>query len=161
MTKWIATIFLLAVCSVAAQTSDNIDLKNITATFTNRQNVTYTNVTLSQANMDGVIYMCDSGGGLISYTNLSPDLLEQWGIPTNRIQMAEERAGEKAERDKEYWQSRYAQQQALAAQLAKQRAADAAAQQAAATAAQTTKPAHKSGKSKSGQNNSNNGGGGS
>jgi hypothetical protein len=42
------------------------------------------------------------GGGRVCYTNLSPALLEAWGIPTNRIAIARERARRKAVVDAQY-----------------------------------------------------------
>jgi len=132
--KWIAVVCLLAVKSGLAQTSEKIDLKDVTVTFTNVQGDVYTNVSLAHGDLDGITYFFDGGGGFISYTNLSPDLLTQWGIPTNRIGIAEQRAAAKAAQDKEFWAARNAQAQALQAQYAQQLAAQQAADAAAAAA---------------------------
>ena len=149
--KWIAVALLLAAKGVQAQSGDTIDLKDATVTFTNLHAEVYTNVTLVRGNLDGVTYFCDDGGGFVSYTNLSPDLLTQWGIPTNRIGIAAQRAADKAEQDRKFWAARNAEGQALQAQYAQQLAAEQAQEAAAAAAAaqagqQTNAPAKKSGK---------------
>ena len=150
--KLAAVAFLLAARSVLAQTGDTIDLKDVTVTFTNLHAEVYTNVTLARANLDGVIYFCDGGGGQVSYTNLSPELLAQWGIPTNRIGIAAQRAAAKAQQDQQFWAARNAQAQALQAQYAQQLAEEQAKEAAAAAAAAaqgnqgTNAPAKKSSK---------------
>jgi hypothetical protein len=88
-----ALILLLLVGSALAQ--DNT-FTNRTVTFTNLQNRVYTNVTLFKANLDGVLWRDSEGLGSVSYTNLAPALLEEWGIPTNRIAEARQRAQRRA-----------------------------------------------------------------
>jgi|ERR1035437_2023049 hypothetical protein len=82
-----------------AQTNADLDLKRLPATFTTLQNKLYEDVSLLRANLDGIIYGQSNGSpvGVISYTNLSPTLLESWNIPTNRIAIAADRASQRAE----------------------------------------------------------------
>ncbi len=143
-----------------AQASDTIDLKQTVVTFTNLHNEVFTNVSLSSANLDGVTYFYEGGGGFVSYTNLPPGLLVQWGIPTNRIDIAIQRAADKAEQDKKYWDAYNAQAQVAAAQAAKQRADYLAQQQAAAAAqaqdnSQTNSTSSTSGKKSGGKKHKN------
>ena len=133
--KWISAFWLLAVTCGLAQTPEKIDLKDRSVTFTNLSGDIYTNVSLAHGNLDGITYFDEGGGGFVSYTNLSPDLLQQWGIPTNRIGIAAQRAAAKTEQDRQFWATRNAQAQALQAQYDKQIADQKAAEAAAAAAA--------------------------
>jgi len=135
MMKWIVVVCLLAATSGLAQTPEKIDLKDVTVTFTNISGDVYTNVSLAHGDLDGITYFDDGGGGFISYTNLSPDLLTQWGIPADRIETARQRALAKAAQDRDFWAARNAQAAALQAQYAQQLAAQQAADAAAAAAA--------------------------
>jgi hypothetical protein len=88
----LAVLALVWINSLLAQ---DILFTNKTATFTNLQGRVYTNVTLVKANRDGLLWRGD-GMGLISYTNLSPALLESVGVPTNRIEQVKTRAAQLA-----------------------------------------------------------------
>jgi hypothetical protein len=83
---------LLAFSVLQASASDFIDLKNRVTTFTNLQGETFTAVTLIRGDLDGVIWRKDGSGGRVCYTNLNPQLMRDWGIPTNRIAIALARA---------------------------------------------------------------------
>jgi uncharacterized protein YjbI with pentapeptide repeats len=95
--KWLCVAFFAGV-ALAQDTT----FTNRVATFTNLQGVVYKGVTLTKADLDGVIYREPAGGGRVCYTNLSPALLEAWGMPTNRIQIAQDRAKRKAVFDAQY-----------------------------------------------------------
>jgi hypothetical protein len=74
---------------------------NQIVTITNLGGAVYTNIALVRASPDGIVYRTTdgAGGGCISYTNLSPDVLETFGIDTNCISIAQERAELKAAAD--------------------------------------------------------------
>src|SRR3569832_25142 len=76
--------------------AQDILLTNQTGTFTNLEGSVVSAVQLVRADGDGVIWVDGASGGRVCYTNLHPSLLEKWGIPTNRIQVARERADDKA-----------------------------------------------------------------
>jgi flagellar biosynthesis/type III secretory pathway protein FliH len=57
----------------------------------------YQSVKLVRADSDGFIYLQEGGGGFISFTNLAPATLQELGVPTNRIALAEQRALLRAE----------------------------------------------------------------
>jgi hypothetical protein len=69
----------------------DIVFTNKTATFTNEEGRVYKGVTLIRANREGIVWRGE-GMGLVSYTNLSPALLESLGIPVERIEQAKARA---------------------------------------------------------------------
>jgi hypothetical protein len=89
--KWLCFAFF-----AGASLAQDITFTNRVATFTNLQGTVYKDVTLTKADLDGVIYREEAGGGRVCYTNLSPAVLEAWGIPTNRIETARARAKRKA-----------------------------------------------------------------
>lgn len=91
----------LALFAGAALAQD-ITFTNQVVTFTNLQTVVYSNVTLVKPDVDGVVWRNGASGGKICYTNLSPALLEAWGIPTNLIEGARIRAQRKAVADTKY-----------------------------------------------------------
>jgi hypothetical protein len=123
----------LLVASCGAQTVSNvlnlatIDLKHRVVTFSDLRGVGWTNVALVSANLDGIIFSTEGGGGMVSFTNLSPALLDRWGIPTNRITIARKRAMSRAAA----WKSYSARANALAA-VEHQQQADRAAKKLAA-----------------------------
>jgi hypothetical protein len=85
-TTWLILGVLVGLAiSTPAQT--DTDLKLRTVTFTNLQGRVFENVRLSRANKDGVVYLTDDGGGMVLYTNLSPDLLAMWNLKTNLGQL--------------------------------------------------------------------------
>ncbi len=92
---------MLCFVSVHAFAADII-FTNKTATFTNLDGYRFVKVTLVKADLDGVIWRDGASGGRICYTNLSPSQLEQWGIPTNRIDVARVRAQKKGAADVRY-----------------------------------------------------------
>jgi hypothetical protein len=96
---------LCFICFGAADDSDSdIELGGKLTTFTNLQGHVYENVRLEHASLDGVIYSFTNtvGGGMAKYQDLSPDFLTSLNIPTNRIQIAEERAKLRAEQKARY-----------------------------------------------------------
>jgi hypothetical protein len=120
----------------SAALAQNITFTNRTATFTNLEGRLFFNVTLIKTNQDGVIWSDDSGGGQVSYTNLSPALLQEWGIPLERIEEARVRAGKKAVADAQRRAALAAQQVAELEAKQKERAGWDAAAAAKAVAAQ-------------------------
>lgn len=124
-----AVLLMFSVTAVAqGQTnSDNIDLGEKVCTFTNLQGRTYESVRLATANLDGIIYRTDAGGGMISFTNLAPELLTAWRIPTNRIGLAWERIVQRQAASENKARLRATQQQqAVARALAAKKIQDAA-----------------------------------
>ena len=108
-----------AICFVllgGAALAQDVTFTNRVVTFTNLEGRLFPNVTLVKANRDGVIWHDGASGGLASYTNLSPALLKEWGIPLERIDEARTRAGKRALADAQ-------RRAALAAQYAAQREA--------------------------------------
>jgi hypothetical protein len=91
---------LVAMAFAMSCSAQDITFTNRTASFTNLEGHVFSNITLSHADLDGVIWRSDRSAGRICFTNLSPKLLESWSIPTNRIQIAAERASERAARSK-------------------------------------------------------------
>ena len=87
---------LLAMALPLICSAQEITFTNLTATFTNLEGRVFSNVALSKADLDGVIWHGDGSAGRICFTNLSPELLESWNIPTNRISIAAERAAKRA-----------------------------------------------------------------
>ena len=95
--KWFCFFFF-----ASAALAQDITFTNRVATFTNLQGSVYRDVTLVKGDLDGVVWREGAGGGRVSYTNLSPALLETWGIPTNRIENAHARALRKAAADAQF-----------------------------------------------------------
>ena len=92
---------LLAVVTLPARAED-IVFTYRTATFTNLQGEAYKNVQLVRGDQDGLIWREGASGGRICYTNLAPELLESFGISSNRIAIARDRAEHKAVADARY-----------------------------------------------------------
>ena len=82
--------------------SDDITFTNRTANFTDLEGRIYSRVQLVRGDLDGLIWRRGASGGRICYTNLDPCLLESFGISTNRIAIAQERAEHKAVADARY-----------------------------------------------------------
>ncbi len=82
--------------------SDDITFTNQTANFTDLEGRIYSRVQLVRGDLDGLIWRRGASGGRICYTNLDPCLLESFGISTNRIAIAQERAEHKAVADARY-----------------------------------------------------------
>jgi hypothetical protein len=97
-------VLLLTVLATAFQCAlaDDITFTNRTATFTDLQGRTYRRVQLVRGDLDGLIWRDGASGGRICYTNLSPELLESFGISSNRIEIARARAEKKAIADARY-----------------------------------------------------------
>jgi len=87
---------LVAFTAFQVAASDLIDLRSRITTFTNLQGQAFSNVTLIRADLDGVLWRKEASGGRVCYTNLDLGLLELWGIPTNRAEIARERAAKTA-----------------------------------------------------------------
>jgi hypothetical protein len=94
---------LLTVTVTACQLAlaNDITFTNRTATFTTLEGQTY-RVQLVRGDLDGLIWRDGASGGRICYTNLAPDLLESFGISSNRIEVARARAEKKAIADARY-----------------------------------------------------------
>jgi hypothetical protein len=94
----------------------DITFTNRLVTFTNLQGRIYNGVVLVKADLDGVLWREVAGDGLgwVCYTNVSPALLEAWGIPSNRVDTAKARAERRA--------AAYAKHQAFQTELAQQKA---------------------------------------
>lgn len=107
--------------------SQDVIFTNKTATFTNLEGRLFKDVQLSRGDWDGVIWRDGASGGRICYTNLHTSLLEAWGIPTNRTDIALARAQRKAISDAQYRAARFAAGQAELEARAKSNAAEAAA----------------------------------
>lgn len=75
---------------------------NRIVTFTNLQGQSFRLVQLVRGDQDGLIWRDGASGGRICYTNLHPDLLEYFGIPSNRVVIARARAEQKAIADAHY-----------------------------------------------------------
>jgi regulator of protease activity HflC (stomatin/prohibitin superfamily) len=115
--KWkqIPTL-LLCFEYIGASNSQDINLTNRVTSFTNLQGQAFTDVQLVRGDLDGVIWRKESGGGRVCYTNLSPMLLEAWGIPTNRIEIARARVERRASSSaqEKAWALKQAQQDTAA-----------------------------------------------
>lgn len=75
--------------------AQTIIFTNKTASFTTVQGRHYAEVKVLRADNDAIVWSDYQGnGGRVFYTNLTPDVLEDIGIPTNRIQAAWNRAAE-------------------------------------------------------------------
>lgn len=103
-TLGLMAIAVLPVVWINSLVAQDIVFTNRIATFTNLQGRAYKGVRLVKGDLDGVIWREAEGvgGGRISYTNLDVALLDSWGIPTNRIETAKTRAGQKAVKDAQY-----------------------------------------------------------
>ena len=145
-----ASAVLAVALNASAQTNGIITFANRQETLTNLEGRVYDRVELVRADLDGIVYRNESGGGRICYTNLSAATLEALGIDTNRIAIAAERASMSAEQRKADYARRM--QEAAAKlqeeQLRQQAQAEAAAkaQKAQATPAPTTRAAHRKGR---------------
>jgi len=82
--------------------ADDITFTNRTATFTDLQGRSYRKVQLVRGDQDGLIWRNGVSGGRICYTNLDADLMESFGISSNRIEGARARAEKKAIADARY-----------------------------------------------------------
>ena len=91
MKKFTLFLMLCATLANAADKLPDIALGRF-ASFTNLQGRAYANVQLVRADADGVIWHADPSSGRVAYTNLDGALLQSWGIPTNRIELARSRA---------------------------------------------------------------------
>ncbi|HLH53911.1 MAG TPA: hypothetical protein VKY92_09880 [Verrucomicrobiae bacterium] len=91
-----ALVTAVALICATTAVGQEIDLHNKTTTFTNLEGRVFERVTLSKGDFDGVIWRKDTSAGRVSYTNLAPELIESWGIPTNRIALAKARAERRA-----------------------------------------------------------------
>ncbi|MGA2245906.1 MAG: hypothetical protein ABSH48_12975 [Verrucomicrobiota bacterium] len=114
---------LVSLIPLGALGDSDIDLGGKITTFTNLQGRVYENVRLDHGTLDGVIYSLTNavGGGMVKYKDLSVDFLTDLNIPTNRIQIAEQRDKVRAEKKARY----DAAVRALALQQQQQEAIDA------------------------------------
>jgi hypothetical protein len=88
---------LLWLCLSISASAQDVELTNKVATFNTLDGRIFDSVELVRANLDGVVWRKDGAGmGQVCYTNLSPERLLAWGIPTNRIEVARGRAQRKA-----------------------------------------------------------------
>lgn len=103
----------LAVWAMAFQSAlaGDITFTNRTATFKDLQGRTYRHVQLIRGDSDGLIWRDGASGGRICYTNLDANLLESFGISSNRIEVAKARAEKKAIADARYRSTAFARPQ--------------------------------------------------
>jgi hypothetical protein len=94
-------LLLMCACRIAAA-SDFIDLKGRVATFTNLQGEAFSDVSLVRGDLDGIIWRKGASGGRVCYTNIDCAIITDWGIPSNRVSIAKERADRKALADAAY-----------------------------------------------------------
>ncbi len=101
-----ALAFAALATATRADTNDVVTFHDRIETITNLQGHIYEHVKLVRGDLDGLVYLSDSGGGRISWTNLPPEKLEALGIDTNRISVAAERATMSAEERKKDYERR-------------------------------------------------------
>jgi hypothetical protein len=88
---------LLVIAGVTLPSSaEDITFTNKVASFTNLQGTVFKNVVLVRADKDGLIWRDGVSGGRVFYTNLHPDLLESFGVPTNGMELARSRTRARA-----------------------------------------------------------------
>ena len=97
-----ALFFAVSVTAFQYAVAEDITFTNRIATFTNLQGQLFRLVQLARGDQDGLIWRDGASGGRICYTNLHPALLEYFGISTNRIEIARDRAEKKALADARY-----------------------------------------------------------
>lgn len=97
-------VSFLSCLSLGAVGDSDIELGGKLTTFTNLQGHVYENVRLERGTLDGLIYSFTNtvGGGLVRYQDLSTEYLTSLNIPTNRIQIAEDREKVRAEQKARY-----------------------------------------------------------
>jgi hypothetical protein len=88
--NWLGLVVLIL--PEAGYSTDLIEFTNKIASFTNLQGEAFNQVSLVRGDLDGVIWRNGPNGGRVCYTNLHPVFLQDWGIPTNRIDSARARA---------------------------------------------------------------------
>jgi hypothetical protein len=126
--------------TATAETNSVITFTNRYETITNLQGHVYEQVELVRADLDGIVYRCEGGGGRISYTNMSPDKLESLGIDTNRIAIAAERAAMNAAQRKADYARRMQESAAFLHNAEMRSEAQAQANSAASAAANALPP---------------------
>ena len=94
-----AVVLLLWGTAWQAVAGSDITFTNRIASFTNLQGQVYRRVLLIRGDDDGLIWRDGVSGGRVCYTNLHPDVLEYFGISSNRIEIARLRAEKKAVAD--------------------------------------------------------------
>ena len=97
-------VSFLSCLSLSALGDSDIELGGKVTTFTNLQGHVYENVRLERGTLDGLIYSFTNtvGGGMVKYKDLSTEYLTSLNIPTNRIQIAEDREKVRAEQKAQY-----------------------------------------------------------
>ena len=79
-------ILIFSLCAVAmGQGTNDITFTNQVVTFTNLQGRTYRNVNLVRADDRGVVYQSGAEWGLVRYTNLSAQTIEDLGLPASKV----------------------------------------------------------------------------
>ena len=104
----LCSLLVLVILDVSGQ---DITFTNKTVTFTNLEGRAFTAVQITHGDWDGVIWRDAASGGRVCYTNLHPAVMEAWGIPTNRIEIARARAERKAVSDAQFRAARQLQAQ--------------------------------------------------
>jgi hypothetical protein len=93
--KLVDTLSAIAlVCSTGV--GQDIPLHDKVVTFTNLSGKLFDKVVITKGDLDGVIWRSEVSSGRVSYLDLYPGLLESWGIPTNRIDVAARRKHHRA-----------------------------------------------------------------
>jgi hypothetical protein len=101
---------------------ETIDLGQKSVSFTDLQTNRH-DIILLRANLDGIVYSLPASSAsvrVMSYTNIAASDLEKWHIPTNRIEIATQRAAAKGRSDKAYKANVAAQRQAMEEQQARE-----------------------------------------
>jgi hypothetical protein len=108
-------ILALATVVCGLCSAQDINFTNRLCSFTNLEGRSFDGVALVRGDLDGIIWRKDASGGRICYTNIHPDILESWGVSSNRIEVSRIRARNKALADAKY---RAARDSAAAEELA-------------------------------------------
>lgn len=84
--KSILGALIVCLCGVAAgQSTKEITFTNRVVTFTNLQGRTYRNVDLVRADNMGLVYQSDGQWGMVRYTNLSAQTIQDLGLPADKV----------------------------------------------------------------------------
>ena len=78
----VVALFLFLSLPVVAQV---ITFTNKAVTFTTLEGTVYRGVNLVKADPYGITWRSGASGGRVAYTNLVPETLDDWGVPTNYI----------------------------------------------------------------------------
>jgi hypothetical protein len=83
-TAGIRVLALLLVLNLPA-VAQVITLTNKAVTFTTLEGSVYRGVNLLKADLYGITWHKNAGGGRVAYTNLAAETLDSWGVPSNYL----------------------------------------------------------------------------